>query len=195
MTKGMRHSDQACNRSSVFHARYDLGQVILSFWEFPFHRFKAIASKTQKVITLFPGSQRITAGTGRGTGMPEDLRGQERWTAVPDRSIRAASTKIAAADVSGLPEDKGWQERGRRGRNAETVVKRRGDTLNQERNWNTASLCQKHPLRSLPFPVRRVPLPLRSCGQQGQVTVFRTRPRPGGASYLQATPPIRRFCS
>lgn len=43
---------------AVSHSHYDLGQVILPFWDFPFLRFKATVSKIPRARTSTPGSRR-----------------------------------------------------------------------------------------------------------------------------------------
>lgn len=107
---------------AVSYARYDLGQVVLSFWDFPFLRYKAKASKILRVRTWAPGSLRkVTMYRSGDRGCLKTCganSAEMRYLTVPRRE---SSSRMAAADASGPPEHRGRRERGRRGMTAETL--------------------------------------------------------------------------
>ena len=52
---------------AVSHSRYDLGQVILPSWAFPFLSFKAAASKIPRARTPTAGDRRMIAECTRAS--------------------------------------------------------------------------------------------------------------------------------
>lgn len=96
-----------------------------------------------------------------------------RYLTVPCGAPRST---IAAADASGPPEHKGRRERGRRGRIAETLGNI-AERLTERRTGTACDLPNTSPASLFRSSACRVPLPSRSGGQQGPVTVFRARQR------------------
>lgn len=125
----------------------------------------------------------------RGQGLLEDLRGQQRWNAIPDRSTQRIEQQDGSRRclwASGAQREAG---KGAKRDDSRDPRKHRRETI---KTGNAAAKVRPPPnTPSTPTSASQSDalLPLVFRRQQGPVTVFRARPRPRWARSLQATAP------